>query len=110
MKHFAPVELRGRRSPADVLGRAIRDHLVRLAASRYCGGMSDRQAASYLRSRLLRYAEGAWRRDRICEACPDRHRGTINELLWQVLMIRDAIPGDRTIRTALAHDFPLPTS
>ena len=37
-------------------------------------------------------------------------RGTINELFWQVLMIRDAIPGDRTIRAALALDFPLPTS
>ena len=86
------VELRGRRPPADVLSRAIRDHLLRLAAERHCTGMSDRQAAEMLRTKLTRYQTGAWRRDRFSEACPDRHRGTLNELLWQTLMIRDAIP------------------
>ena len=79
------VELRGRRPPADVLSRAIRDHLLRLAAERHCRGMSDREAAETLRTKLGRYRECAWQRDRICEACPDRHRGKLNELFWQVL-------------------------
>jgi hypothetical protein len=104
-----PLDGRGQRKPADVLCRAIRDHLLRTAADSYCQGMSDRAAAAYLRSRLVRYREGAFRRDRICETLPDRQRGTINELLWSLLMVRDAVPGDRTIRAALGHDFPLPT-
>jgi hypothetical protein len=37
----------GRRSPADVLVRAVRDHWLRTAADRFCPGMSDRQAAKY---------------------------------------------------------------
>jgi hypothetical protein len=100
----APVDGRGRRKPADVLNRAIRDHLLRTAAERYCVGMSDRQAAAYLRSGLVRYREGAFRRDRSEARCPDRHRGKLNELFWTILTIRDAIPGDRTMRTALGHE------
>jgi hypothetical protein len=30
--------------------------------------------------------------------------GTINELFWQTLKVRDATPGDRTMRAALALD------
>jgi hypothetical protein len=106
----APVDGRGRRTPADVLGRTIRDHLLRTAADRFCVGMSDRQAATYLRSKLALYRECAWVRERSEDRCPDRHQGTLKELLWTTLKIRDAIPGDRTIRAALALDFPLPTS
>ena len=51
-----------------------------------------------------RYHGGPWRRDRLEVRCPDRHRGTITELLWKVLKVRDAVPGDRTIRAALALD------
>jgi hypothetical protein len=97
-----PVDARGRRPPADVLARAVRDHLLRVAAARFCVGMRDRPAASFLRTKLIRYHQGAWRRDRVEVQCPARHRGTINELLWTILSIRDAIPCDRTIRAALA--------
>ncbi|MGY4261430.1 hypothetical protein ACVI1L_008498 [Bradyrhizobium sp. USDA 4516] len=99
-----PIDGRGRRPPADVLARAIRDHLLRTAAHRFCTGMTDRQAAIVLRAKLVRYRAGAWRRDRVELRCPDRHRGTISELLWTVFSIRDAVPGDRTIRAALALD------
>jgi hypothetical protein len=95
-------DARGRRKPADVLARAARDHLLRIVAARYCVGMSDRTAAVYLRAKLSRYREGAFRRDRFCETCPDRHRGALADLLWQVLMVRDMVPGDRTIRAALS--------
>ena len=97
-----PVDGRGRRSPGDVLARAVRDHLLRIAADRFCAGMSDRAAAKHLHTKLSRYRAGAWRRDRSEALCPARHRGTVNELMWLVLKIRDAIPGDRMIRAALA--------
>ena len=99
-----PVDGRGRRSPTDIIARTARDHLLRTARHRYCAAMSDRAAAVYLRTKLARYRECAWERDRVEERCPDRHRGRLNELLWQVLMARDMIPGDRTIRAALALD------
>ena len=104
LTHATPVDARGRRPPADVLARAIRDHLLRTAADRFCAGMKHRPAAAKLRTKLIRYREGAWRRDRVEVQCPDRHCGTVTELLWTILTIRDAIPCDRTIRTALAHD------
>jgi hypothetical protein len=104
MTHAAPIDGRGQRSPADVLARAIRDHLLRTAADRFCVGMKDRPAAEFLRTKLARYRASAWQRDRSEVQCPDRHRGTVTELLWTILMIRDAIPGDRTIRAALALD------
>jgi hypothetical protein len=98
----APIDARGRRPPADVLARAVRDHLLRTAADRFCVGMSDRQAAMVLRTKLDRYRLGAWQRDRAAGAqCPDRHRGSVTELLWTILKIRDAVPSDRSIRAAL---------
>jgi len=99
-----PVDARGRRPPADVLARAVRDHLLRTAADRFCVGMSDRAAAAWLLDKLSTYRGGRWRRDKNEVQCPARHRGTITELLWRVLKVRDAIPGDRTIRAALALD------
>lgn len=104
LTHVTPVDARGRRPPADVLARAIRDHLLRTAADRFCAGMKHRRAAAMLRSKLIRYREGAWRRDGVEVQCPDRHRGTVTELLWTILKIRDAVPGDRTVRAALALD------
>jgi len=101
---LVPVDARGRRPPADVLARAIRDHLLRTAADRFCAGMKHRPAAAMLRTKLIRYREGGWRRDRVEVQCPDRHRGSISELFWTLLTISDAVPGDRTIRAALALD------
>ena len=85
-----------------MLARTIRDHLLRTAANRFYTGLSDRQAAARLQSKLIQYRQGAWRRDCVEVRCPDRHRGTINELFWQLLKVRDAIPCDKTIRDALA--------
>ena len=104
-----PVDGRGRRTPADVLGRAIRDHLLRLAAERHLSGLSDRQAAEVLRAKLARYREGGWRRDRAEDLCPARHHGRVEALLWETLRTRDMIPSSRTIRKALAGGFTRPT-
>jgi hypothetical protein len=69
--------------------------------------MSARQAADFLQTRLSRYQQGAWRRDRVQATieptCPPKYRGTVTEWLWLILRVRDAIPGDETIRKALAR-------
>ena len=90
--------------PPTCLHGAIRDHLLRTAAERFCAGMKRRPAAAFLRTKLIRYRKGAWRRETAMDACPARHRGTIVELMWTLLKIRDAIPGDRTVQGALALD------
>lgn len=104
IRHPLIPDGRGHRSPADVLARAVRDHLLRTAADRFCAGMSDRAAAAYLHTKLSRYRAGAFRRDRHEGRCPARHLGTVTELLWLVLKVRDAVAGDRIIRMALARD------
>jgi hypothetical protein len=109
LTNSGPVDWRGRRTPADVLGRTIRDHLLRIAAERHLSGLSDRQAAEMLRTKLTRYAAGSWRRDRVEDLCPARHHGRIEALLWETLRTRDMIPSSRTIRKALAGGFTRPT-
>jgi hypothetical protein len=49
-RYLTISDARGRRTPADVLVRAVRDHLFRTAADRFCAGMPDRAAALYLRT------------------------------------------------------------
>ena len=46
---------------------------------------------------------GAW--DRSEALCPVRYRGTITELLWMVLKVRDAIPSGRLIRLVLGRSL-----
>ena len=57
----------------------------------------------------MRYREGSWRRDASENLCPVRHRGTITELLWSILKVRDAIPGDRLVQCSRGTDYSLPT-
>jgi hypothetical protein len=80
-----------------------RDRYLRVAADRFCAGMSDRAAGEMLRKKLARYREGAWRRDRSEPLCPPRHRGSIAELLWRVLKVRDSLPSERLIRLVLGQ-------
>ena len=96
---------RGKRTPRTLLAIDERNALLREAARLHCAGMSDREAARYLRSRLLIYQQGAWRRDRSEALCPPRHAGKLTAMLWMVLKVRDHVPSEMTIRRALAiHD------
>jgi hypothetical protein len=97
-----PFDRRGRRTPQTLLLIDERDALLRVAAARFCNGMSDREAARYLRSRLLVYQQGAWRRERIETTCPPRHAGKLAALLWLLLKTRDHVPSTMTIRRDLA--------
>jgi hypothetical protein len=74
---------RGRRSPKVLLVLDERNALLRTAADRFCIGMSNRQAAAHLRTALLRYREGAWRRERADLTMPQRHANKLTGLLWR---------------------------
>ena len=101
LRHAVPLRGPGERTPQTLLLLDERDALLREAALRFCIGMSDRQAAKYLRSALLRYQTGRWRRDRSETLCPMQHRGKLTELLWMILKTRDVLPSEPTIRRAL---------
>ena len=93
---------RGHRTPATLLAIDERAKFLRMAARHYCAGMSDRQAAEMLRSKLLRFRATAWRRDASENLCPPRLRGTIGEFCWMVLKVRDHVPSAGTIAATLA--------
>jgi hypothetical protein len=92
---------RGHPTPAEMLSRDERDRYLRESATFY-RGCTDREVARQLCKALLIYRAGAWRRDQNENLCPVRHRGKLKQALWCLLKSRDAIPGDRTIRAALA--------
>ena len=112
MRHeraIATSDVRSRRIGADGRAKAARNDAIRAAADRFCLAMSARSAALYLRSQLLRYRAGAFRRDRFCEIYPGR-LGTLTESLWAILMALDRVPSERAIRRTLSGDFTWPTS
>ena len=99
LERFPPTfEAPDERTRINGLARATRDDALRAAARAFCSGMSDRAAAAFLRSRLLRYRAGPFRRDRFFESPPDRLKGRLEALLWAVLMARPVVPSARTIR------------
>jgi hypothetical protein len=95
-------DLRGHRSAETLDAIARRNSLLVEAARRFCGGMSGREAARFLRTRLLRYECGTWRRSRVETQCPARHAGRIEAVLWAILKVRDHAPSERTVRAALS--------
>lgn len=101
-----PLDGRGRRSPGTVLRLAVRDHLLREAARRFCVGMSDRAAAKMLHVALLRYRAGRWRRSCADATCP-HDAGRIEGTLWMILRTRDYVPSVMTVRRALAFRDPV---
>lgn len=98
-----PVDGRGKRSNETLLRIDERDVYLIEAAKFFPGAASDREVARQLRIALLRYCAGAWRRDSAEALCPMRYAGTVKAALWKTLKALDHVPGDRTIRTALAQ-------
>jgi hypothetical protein len=91
----------GHRLPMTVLHLTVRDLFLRAAAEIHCTGMSNREAAAWLHTKLARYRECAWRRDRAEAECPPRLAGHVNGLLWAALKCSDRV-SERTIRRSLA--------
>ena len=101
------IDGRGHRSAATLERIAERDRLLREAAGRFCIGMSGRQAAAMLHTKLARYRAGAWRREAAEAVPPPRHAGRLDTMCWRVLRLHDHAPSEATVRRALAT-FPEP--
>ena len=92
----------GQRSPSTLLMLDERDRYVIEAAAHF-QGLSDREIARRLRTAMLRYRDGPWRRDRSELTCPPQHAGKLAGVLWMLLRVRDHVPSDMTIRRALGY-------
>ena len=101
--HAMPLDdRRGHRTPQTLLLIDERDALLTEAA-RFYPGASDREIARLLRTALLRYQRGAWRRERTEALCPPRNAGKLTAVLWMILKVRDAIPSERLVRAVLSR-------
>jgi hypothetical protein len=100
---------RGHRLPMTLLHLTVRDHFLRAAAETHCGGMSGHQAAAWLHTKLARYRECAWQRDRIAAECPRRLYGRVEGLLWAALKCADNAASERTLRRKLSPVYSWPT-
>jgi hypothetical protein len=94
-------ERRGHRTPATLAAIDERNRLMGEAVARFMPGESSRRAAHRLHDALVRYACGAWRRDRAAPSCPPRHAGHIEAILWEILRLHDHVPSFGTIRAAI---------
>jgi hypothetical protein len=105
LAHAVPFGGRGRRTPATLLVLDERDRYLIEAARAHFSGLSHQTARS-LRSRLLVYRQGRWRRS--CSEVWNPHPAErIEAVLWMLLRVRDAIPSERTIRAVLARSIEL---
>jgi hypothetical protein len=100
LRTIAP-DRRGHRTPATLAAIDERDRLMSEAVAMFMPGISSRRAAHRLHDALVRYACGAWRRERAAPSCPLRHAGRIEAMLWEILRVRDHIPSERVIRRAI---------
>lgn len=92
----------GCRTPQTLLLIDERDRYLIEAAAHF-QGLSHREVARRLRTALLRYRDGRWRRDRSELTCPPQHAGKLTAVLWALLKTRDHVPSDMTIRRALGY-------
>jgi hypothetical protein len=103
LTNAVPVDGRGKRSNETLLRINERDRYLMEAARFYPNASGDREIARQLRTALLNYRNGRWRRDRAEALCPPQHKGKLVQTLWCLLKTRDAIPGDRTVRAVLTR-------
>ena len=97
-----PFVGRGHRSVTTLAAISERDRLLRAAAKLHRIGMSDRQAAAMLRTKLGRYRAGAWRRTRA--DLTGRHPADrLEAWAWAILKNRDVLVSERSIRAALSR-------
>jgi hypothetical protein len=84
------------------VGLRCRDELIRSAAATFYAGSARAKATALLRD-AQRYAASAWRHDRGCVGCPDRIRGTVQELLWGAFKAHPDFPSSlRQVQNILA--------
>ena len=97
------IDRRGHRLPATLAAIDRRDAMIVAAVAVFFPGLSANDAAHRLHQAIDRYALGAWRRERIADACPSRHDGKIAAHCWQILRTIDRTPSARSIRLILSR-------
>jgi hypothetical protein len=100
MTHATPVDGRGQRTEQTRRILDARNALLVQIACRFYPGVTIRQTANRLRSRLLIYRNGRWRRTSSAEQSP-HDADSLDDALWCLLRIRDHVPSTMTIRRAL---------
>ena len=100
LRHSVVPDGRGHRTPQTMMLLDERDALLIEAARRFFSGMSHRETAHRLRSRLLIYQNGRWRRTS-AELKPPHDVDSLDAALWCLLRIRDHVPSEMTIRRVL---------
>jgi hypothetical protein len=87
------------RTPATLLLIDERDRYL-IEAAKFFPGASDREIARRLRTALLRYQTGKWRRTSSEPRCPhDAER--LDAVLWSILRVKAHTPSETTIRRVL---------
>jgi hypothetical protein len=100
-ERFSAVDRRGKRTPQTMLLLDERDRYL-VEASRFYPGCRDREIARRLRTALLRYQGGRWRRT-CTELRPPHPPEKIDAVLWAILKTKDYVPSEMTIRRALGY-------
>jgi hypothetical protein len=81
-----------------------RDAALRQLALRFYPGSSLSARAHAIRTRALRYAASAWRRDRCQDAMPPDYAGRQSEWLWRAFKSGAPMPiCERRMRHILGH-------
>lgn len=100
----------GQRSTTTRERLAVRDQLVVEAAARFFPDHSPTSAAQALCRRMGRFDSVVWSRwhgERVPAECPERYRGDVEGVAWEILKAGGAIPSARTIRRILATNRPV---
>jgi hypothetical protein len=78
-----------------------RDAILREAAARLFPKLTATEQAKALETALARYAASAWQRERAMAELPPRHKGRLEECLWQTLRAEPRALGRERIRKIL---------
>ena len=98
---LGPKRKQRSRNLATQLVQRRHEGLICKTAARFFEGSAQAQAEQ-LHSELVRYAAGAWRREREHEKC-SAPAESLKAALWSILTARDYVPSARTIRALLAR-------
>jgi hypothetical protein len=92
------ADRRGKRLPETLAAIETRNLLMIEAVERFAPGASSLSQGHELHHALRRFECGAWRRDKIADACPARWSGRLEAYLWAILRARDHVPSVSAIR------------
>lgn len=93
----------GQRSPLSVQREHDRNHLLRRLASKHFGHLAPTLQARAISEAYGRYLSAAWRFDRFTVTAPANYAGDPREILFEIAMIGDPVPGPRRLIDILSE-------